>query len=87
MSPLRDCPDSRLIRFARRRHHFEGFSRGKDDASAPVRPGFVAESQLLKDRWGESLNEDPYFNPNLSLHRPDFSLAYPPHHVRRWWEN
>ena len=68
-------------------YHFEGFSRGKDDASAPVRPGFVAESELLKDRWANLLNEDPYFNPNLSLDRPDFSLAYPPRHVRKWWEN
>lgn len=68
-------------------YHFEGFSRGKDDAQAPVRPGFVAESQLLKDRWGEWLRADPYFNPNLSLERPDFVLAHPPRHTRQWWEN
>jgi GT2 family glycosyltransferase len=68
-------------------YHFEGFSRGRDDASAPVHPGFVAEAQLLKDRWGEQLNDAPYFNPNLSLLRTDFRLAYPPRHRRRRWEN
>ena len=68
-------------------YHFEGFSRGKDDSKRPVRPGFVAEAQLLKDRWGNLLNEDPYFNPNLSLLRTDFQLAYPPRHRRQWWDN
>ena len=68
-------------------YHFEGLSRGKDDARAPVRPGFVVEAQLLKDRWRDLLNEDPYFNPNLSLLRTDFQLAYPPRHRRRWWES
>ena len=68
-------------------YHFEGASRGRDDMEGQVRPGFLVESQIMKDRWGDVLKADPYFNPNLSIDRPDFVLAYPPRHARRWWEN
>lgn len=66
-------------------YHYESVSRGDDLRSA--RAGFVEESQMIRDRWGELLHADPYFNPNLSLKRPDFGLAYPPRHARKWWEN
>jgi GT2 family glycosyltransferase len=66
-------------------YHYESESRGDDLRSA--RAGFRVESQMIRDRWGALLNADPYFNPNLSLKRPDFGLAYPPRHARQWWEN
>jgi GT2 family glycosyltransferase len=67
-------------------YHFESASRGRD-TSGPARAGFVLESRLMKERWGQALDADPYFNPNLSLSRADFGLAYPPRHARRWWES
>ena len=28
----------------------------------------------MKSRWGAALKRDPYYSPNLSTHREDFSL-------------
>jgi GT2 family glycosyltransferase len=58
-------------------YHFESVSRG-DDTQGDRRPRFLAESQKMRDRWQRLLNDDPYYNPNLSLTRADFGLAYPP---------
>ncbi len=66
-------------------YHFESVSRG-DDSQGPSRPRFLAESQLMRDRWQGLLNADPYYNPNLSLTRADFGLASPPRHERPWWQ-
>ena len=66
-------------------YHHESVSRGDDGQIE--RPGFQEESRLMYERWGALLKADPYFNPNLSLERTDFALAYPPRHTRRWWDN
>jgi len=66
-------------------YHYESVSRGDDLRSG--RAGFLVESGMIRERWGKLLHADPYFNPNLSLKRPDFGLAYPPRHTRKWWEN
>jgi len=66
-------------------YHFESVSRG-DDTQGESRPRFLAESQAMRDRWKGLLTADPYYNPNLSLTRADFWLAYPPRRARRWWE-
>jgi len=34
----------------------------------------AAEIQFMKTRWGKILLHDPYYNPNLTLERADFSL-------------
>ena len=66
-------------------YHHESVSRGDDRKNA--RAGFQTESRIMQERWGDLLQADPYFNPNLSLHSPHFDLAFPPRHKRRWWEN
>jgi GT2 family glycosyltransferase len=66
-------------------YHFESLSRG-DDSQGPSRPRFLAESQLMRERWQPLLDADPYYNPNLSLMRVDFGLAFPPRHARAWWQ-
>jgi GT2 family glycosyltransferase len=66
-------------------YHYESVSRG-DDSQGASRPRFLAESQLMRDRWQPLLDADPYYNPNLSLTRADFGLAYPPRHARPWWQ-
>ena len=66
-------------------YHFESVSRG-DDTQGASRRRFLAESQLMRDRWQGLLNADPYYNPNLSLTRADFGLAFPPRHERPWWQ-
>ena len=66
-------------------YHFESASRGAD-TQGTARTRLQSEAELLRRRWKEALAADPYFNPNLSLDRPDFALAYPPRYVARWWE-
>ena len=66
-------------------YHYESVSRGDDVSSG--RPGFLEDSRVMYERWGELLKADPYFNPNLSLQRTDFALSYPPRQTRKWWEN
>lgn len=58
--------------------HAESASRGKDDR-ADRRDRFERELSLLRARWGELLNEDPTYNPQLSRDGVPYSgLAWPP---------
>ncbi|WP_454630020.1 glycosyltransferase family 2 protein [Bradyrhizobium cenepequi] len=58
--------------------HAESASRGKDDR-ADRRDRFERERCLLRARWGELLNEDPTYNPQLSRDGVPYSgLAWPP---------
>lgn len=64
--------------------HHESKTRGREDT--PERKArFEDEKRRLKERWGNALQDDPAYNPNLSLEAEDFSLAWPPR-VRRPWE-
>lgn len=58
--------------------HAESASRGADDR-ADRRGRFEHELDLLRARWGEWLNEDPTYNPQLSRDGIPYSgLAWPP---------
>src|SRR5262249_42339267 len=52
------------------------------DLSARLK--FQQELGVLRQRWGNTLREDPHYNPNLSLYSEDPRLAWPPR-VRRPW--
>lgn len=55
-------------------YHYESISRG-DDASEEKRARFVSEVTRFQSRWKDELEKgDPYYNPNLTLEREDFSL-------------
>ncbi len=55
-------------------YHYESKSRGSEDTPQKV-ARFNSEVNLFKSRWGEELEKgDPYYNPNLTLNREDFSL-------------
>lgn len=54
--------------------HYESKSRGYEDNEQKVQR-FNSEVMLFINRWGDFLKEgDPYYNPNLTLDRNDFSL-------------
>ncbi|HEY3661924.1 MAG TPA: glycosyltransferase [Chthoniobacterales bacterium] len=36
------------------------------------------EAEYMRKRWGRILGDDPFYNPNLSLDLPGFTLAIPP---------
>ena len=58
-------------------YHHESATRGFED-SPEKKSRFANELQFMKDRWGELLNDDPAYNPNLTLETQDFNLAWPP---------
>ncbi|MDO5702572.1 MAG: glycosyltransferase family 2 protein, partial [Lachnospiraceae bacterium] len=55
-------------------YHYESKSRGYEDT--PERQArFMNEVRVFKERWKKELDAgDPYYNPNLTLERPDFTL-------------
>lgn len=55
-------------------YHYESKSRGQENSADKV-ARFQQEIGLFGERWGELLeNGDPYYNPNLTLDKADFSL-------------
>ena len=55
-------------------YHYESKSRGLED-TPEKRKRFKGEVQRFHQRWAKELAEgDPYYNPNFSLDREDFSL-------------
>ena len=55
-------------------HHYESKSRGLEDTPEKVKR-FNNEIAIFADRWGEILKHgDPYYNPNLTLRKSNFSL-------------
>jgi len=62
-------------------YHREGVSRGRDTIESER---FRQEIRFMQERWGEQLLRDPAYNPNLTLEREDFSLAFPPRVSKPW---
>jgi O-antigen biosynthesis protein len=58
-------------------YHFESVSRGSDITPEKVLR-LQREEAWMWERWGETLRNDPAYNPNLSLEFSDFSYAWPP---------
>lgn len=55
-------------------YHFESVSRGLDDQGEKAQR-YDEESARFREKWKAELEAgDPYFNPNFSLDKPDFSL-------------
>ncbi len=55
-------------------YHYESASRGLDDRGEKAER-YEAESARFREKWKRELEAgDPYFNPNFSLDKPDFSL-------------
>jgi len=55
-------------------YHYESVSRGLDDQGEKAER-YNRESALFREKWKAQLEAgDPYYNPNFSLDRSDFSL-------------
>jgi GT2 family glycosyltransferase len=55
--------------------HYESKSRGAEDTPEKVKR-FQSEIELFMTKWKNFLEKgDPYYNPNLTLDKHDFSLA------------
>lgn len=64
-------------------YHLESASRG-DDLTGKRAIRFQGEVELMRQRWGEALTTDPYWNPNLSLVNAQRDLADPPRRIKPW---
>ncbi len=64
-------------------YHHESVSRGKDSTR---RKKWRAnrEAAYMRKQWKHVMQNDPFYNPNLSYERPDFSLSHAPLIVRPW---
>jgi GT2 family glycosyltransferase len=63
-------PNSKLI-------HYESQTRETGEGYANS-SSFTQSVAYMKHRWQAIINNDPFYNPNLSLEKADFSLAFPP---------
>ena len=55
-------------------YHYESKTRGAEDTKEKVKR-FQGEIQYMKEKWMTLLKKgDPYYNPNLSLKKWDYSL-------------
>ncbi|WP_447926357.1 glycosyltransferase family 2 protein [Vreelandella sp. EE27] len=54
-------------------YHHESISRGAEN-NAKKRSRASKEVAYMRERWGEQLDNDPAYNPNLTLIHEDFSL-------------
>lgn len=55
-------------------YHHESISRGEDN-TPEKQLRYEKEVNYMKSVWGDKLENDPCYNPNLSLRREDFSLC------------
>ena len=54
--------------------HYESKSRGSDEDTPEKKAFFVRETNRFQRRWNKILTEgDPYYNPNLTREKEDFS--------------
>ncbi len=58
-------------------YHHESASRGLEDNPEKL-ARFHSEVRFMLSRWGEALQRDSAYNPNLTLDGEPFSLAFPP---------
>ena len=55
-------------------YHFESKSRGLEDTQEKIER-FNQEMAKFLDRWSDQVQKgDPYYNPNLTLDKADFSM-------------
>ena len=64
-------------------YHHESISRGAENTPEKVYR-FHREMRWMRERWADSIDEDPYFNPNLHLDNESPTLAFPPRVSKPW---
>ena len=57
--------------------HHESASRGLEK-TITQKKRFQKEVLFMQKKWSDTLMNDSFYNPNLSLDSEDFSLSFPP---------
>lgn len=55
-------------------YHHESISRGHED-TPEKKMRFQKEVEYMQNRWGTALIHDPFYSPNLTKNREDFSIG------------
>ncbi len=63
--------------------HKESRTRGSDKTEEN-RARLNIEAAMMRERWAQQLDNDPFISPNHSLARTDFALAWPPRVAVPW---
>ena len=63
--------------------HDESRTRGVENTKSK-RDRFRREVETMLARWGDTLRNDPAYNPNLTLEAEDFSLGWPSRAPKPW---
>jgi glycosyltransferase involved in cell wall biosynthesis len=63
--------------------HHESASRGYED-TPEKQARFNAEVQVMRTRWGQTLMNDPFHNPNFSTESHDVVMGWPPRSRKPW---
>jgi len=58
-------------------YHHESASLGRHNSEKRI-DQFHQEIALIRKMWTKEIEDDPFYNPNLTLDRTDFRLAFPP---------
>lgn len=69
-------PDAKMV-------HHESATRGMD-VSAKQKRRANYETNLMSIRWGDKLEDDPFYNPNLTVLFDDFRIANSPRWKKPW---
>ena len=80
---IRDAGYRNLLAAGAELYHLESASRGEDLRPEQLERS-TAEIRHMRERWGEALDSDPYWNPNLSLNKLNGQLAYPSRREKPW---
>lgn len=64
-------------------YHHESASRGLENNSEK-RIRWQQEADFLSNKWRRHIENDPFYNPALTLLMEDFSLAKPPRYKNPW---
>lgn len=64
-------------------YHHESVSRGYETTPEKF-SRFEGEIATMKRRWSKLLQNDPYYNPNLTVLTEDFAFAFPPRVEKPW---
>lgn len=54
-------------------YHYESKSRGTEDTTEKQQR-FLGEINYMKERWSDILDHDPFYSPNLTRDREDFTI-------------
>jgi glycosyltransferase involved in cell wall biosynthesis len=64
-------------------YHLESQSRGEDLSPEQLQRE-TRERAYMLERWGDVIQRDPFYNPNLTVETEDFGLAFPPRVIKPW---